>query len=168
MTLRSPRAAFGLLAATALALALVPATPAIAAKRKPKPTVKAVKNAKLGKKIVVDSRGRTLYRLDPETTTSLLCTSATCLGAWPLASVKSAKTKLVLGTGIQGTLRRLKRGTSYQLTLRGQPLYLFVGDTAAGQANGDGLVSFGGTWRVIPARTSTTTAAPPSSPIPAY
>ena len=38
-----------------------------------------------------------------------------------------------------------------QVTYAGHPLYAFVGDKAAGQTNGEGIVAFGGTWHVAKA-----------------
>jgi predicted lipoprotein with Yx(FWY)xxD motif len=35
-----------------------------------------------------------------------------------------------------------------QLAYKGHPLYMYAGDGAAGQTNGNGIVSFGGTWSV--------------------
>ncbi|HTX45529.1 MAG TPA: hypothetical protein VMD48_04580 [Solirubrobacteraceae bacterium] len=59
----------------------------------------------------------------------------------------------------------------YQLTLGGRPLYTFAEDGASGQANGNGIKSFGGTWHVIatsaasdaPATTTTTSATTSAS-----
>mgnify|MGYP001319081556 CR=1 FL=1 len=101
-----------------------------------------------GKSVVVNSRGRTLYILAPETVKRLLCTGS-CLSAWvPLRTGKS--TKLTAGKGVKGKLGRFSRGGgSYQVTLRGLPLYTYVGDSGAGTATGNGLKSFGGTWRIL-------------------
>ncbi len=89
--------------------------------------------------------------LTPETAKHLLCT-ATCLQFWrPVSAPKSGK--LVVGTGVKGKLGRLSRGSgSFQATLRGLPIYTFVGDTKAGQATGEGIQSFGGTWHVVKAK----------------
>ena len=48
-----------------------------------------------------------------------------------------------------------------QVADKGLPLYTFTNDTAAGDAKGEGLSSFGGTWHVVkvgtaPAASSTT------------
>jgi hypothetical protein len=52
--------------------------------------------------------------------------------------------------------------------LGGKPLYYFVGDTGTGEAKGNGITSFGGTWNVIAASggakvgpTTTTKSTPP-------
>lgn len=46
-----------------------------------------------------------------------------------------------------GTTKR-KDGTM-QVTYSGHPLYTFVEDEGPGEANGDGLVEFGGKWSVL-------------------
>jgi predicted lipoprotein with Yx(FWY)xxD motif len=38
-----------------------------------------------------------------------------------------------------------------QVTVNGWPMYLFVRDTAPGEANGQGSTGFGGLWQVVPA-----------------
>ncbi len=148
---RRRRAAFG-----RPALALLGTTAAVLAAAAPSgaktsPIVKASKNAALGKTLVVNRAGRTLYRLAPETPKRILCTGA-CLAAWPPLTVASSKTKLVAGTGVTGKLGLVRRGARFQVTLRGAPLYTFVGDTAKGQATGEGIASFGGVWHAVPAK----------------
>lgn len=98
--------------------------------------------------VVVDPRGRTLYTLSGETARHLKCTSKSCLKAWPPYKV-SADEQLTEGEGVHGKVGRVHRGGFYQVTLNGRPLYFFVGDHRAGVANGQALVSAGGTWRVV-------------------
>lgn len=138
-------------AVTALA-----ATAAVAVAATPKPIVKPSHNAALGKLIAVDAKkGRTLYWLSPETKTQLLCKSSACTGFWPPLTVKSLHTKVRAAFGIQGKLTVFKRPDGkFQVALRGKPLYRFAGDSAAGQANGEGIQTFGGTWHAMPARTT--------------
>jgi hypothetical protein len=40
-------------------------------------------------------------------------------------------------------------GVGTQVTSGGLPLYRYAGDRAAGDANGDGIVNFGGVWHVV-------------------
>jgi predicted lipoprotein with Yx(FWY)xxD motif len=42
----------------------------------------------------------------------------------------------------------------FQVALRGEPLYRYAGDASKGEANGEGLQDFGGTWHAVVARTS--------------
>ena len=140
------------------------------------PTVGAATNAKFGsEKIVVDTHGRTLYALSPETAHHLLCKSSECLSAWPPLTVHSHKGKLTAGPGVHGRLGILRRSDGMlQITLTGLPLYRFSGDSAKGAANGEGIKSFGGTWHAISAATgaapvptttpTTPTTTPPSEP----
>jgi predicted lipoprotein with Yx(FWY)xxD motif len=133
-------------------------------------TLKTAHNKTIGKTIVVDVKGRTVYELRGETRHHLLCTSKLCLQNWPPVTVRSAKTKLSKAAGIKGKLRILHRDHFFQVTLGGLPLYRFKFDTAKGQANGQGIVAFGGTWHVVTASShnrssgSTTTGSTTTSP----
>jgi predicted lipoprotein with Yx(FWY)xxD motif len=150
------------------ALAALAATTAVATGATTKPTIKAAHNAALNKTVVIDGKhGMTLYHLSPETKTHLLCSSTTCEGFWPPLTVRSRHTKLRKGAGITGKLTIFKRPDGkFQVALRGQPLYRFAGDSAKGQANGDGIQSFGGTWHAVTAKVPTTTSAPAPTPAP--
>jgi predicted lipoprotein with Yx(FWY)xxD motif len=132
--------------------------------------VKSTRNASLGRTIVVDAKGRTLYRLSGDTAAHLKCT-ASCLGFWPPLTVPSRKTALRAGPGVHGRLAILRRSNGVlQVTLRGLPLYRFMGDSAKGQAKGQGIKGFGGTWSVVSpsAAAGATPAAPKPSPYPTY
>jgi predicted lipoprotein with Yx(FWY)xxD motif len=148
------------------ALAAVSAAMALASSSTT-PTLTAATNTKFNEKIVVDAHGRTLYVLSPETSQHLLCKSSECLKFWPPLTVHTSKTKLKDGSGVHGHLGILKRSNgTLQVTLAGLPLYHFSGDSTKGQANGENVKSFGGTWHVLsaatnaapePAKTETTT-----------
>jgi predicted lipoprotein with Yx(FWY)xxD motif len=129
-------------------------------------TVGSASNSTLTEQIVVDAQGRTLYALRPETTHHLLCKSSECLKFWPPLTVHSTATKLEAGPGVHGRLGILRRSNGVlQVTLGGLPLYHYSGDRVKGQANGQSIHSFGGTWHVLPA-TSTTSPAAPTTPAP--
>ena len=116
-------------------------------------------NSMLGKPVVVNPQGRTLYRLSPETSKHLLCKSKECLTNWPAQTVKSAGTKLKAGSGVKGKLALLHRSNgTFQVTLNGLPLYRYAGDSAKGDVNGEGIESFGGTWHAVKASSSASTA----------
>ena len=52
--------------------------------------------------------------------------------------------------GVKGTFGTIKRSNgSLQATFDGHPLYAFVGDTAPGQAKGNGLNLSGGLWHEV-------------------
>jgi predicted lipoprotein with Yx(FWY)xxD motif len=132
-------------------------------------TVGSASNSTLGEQIVVDAQGRTLYALSPETAHHLLCKSSECLKFWPPVTVRSSKTKVLAGHGVHGHLAILRRGNGVlQVTLGGLPLYRYSGDQARGEANGQSIHSFGGTWHVLSATGSSSPATPakPTTPSP--
>jgi predicted lipoprotein with Yx(FWY)xxD motif len=108
------------------------------------------------KKVVVDSRGVTLYTLSGESVghvTHLKCVTSSCFKVWlPLKTTASAK--LTKASGVRGTLGKLHRikGKFDQVTLDGHPLYTFAQDKGKkGSAKGEGVKAFGGTWHVVAA-----------------
>ena len=124
-------------------------------------TVGSASNASLGERVAVNAQGRTLYALSPETTHHLLCTGNECLKVWPPVTVPSRKTKLKAGPGVQGHLGILRRSDGLlQVTLRGLPLYRFSHDHAKGEANGQDIESFGGTWHAVSAATKASSPSP--------
>ena len=125
----------------------------------PSLTLSSNANSMLGKPVLVNPQGRTLYRLSPETSKHLLCKSKECLTNWPPLTVKSAKTKLKAGSGVNGKLGLLHRSSgTLQVTLNGLPLYRYAGDSAKNDVNGEGIESFGGTWHAVKASSSSSTA----------
>jgi predicted lipoprotein with Yx(FWY)xxD motif len=107
-----------------------------------------------GVTVLTNSKGFTLYSFAPDTATKSACNGA-CAASWPPekapATVKSP----------YATIKRSDGST--QLTYRGHPLYTFTGDTAPGQANGNGVNAFGGLWHEVPA-TGSAVPAGSSSP----
>jgi predicted lipoprotein with Yx(FWY)xxD motif len=146
------------LAAAAATLLLAPM--ALATKPAVHNTIATAHNATLGQTIVVDARGKTAYRLDPETPGKLLCTSSSCLGTWHPITVPS-KAKLHAAQGVHGKLGVLHRAHGVlQVTLRGLPLYTYAPDSP-GDTMGEGLHTRGGTWKALSAA-SGSGIAPPS------
>jgi predicted lipoprotein with Yx(FWY)xxD motif len=115
----------------------------------------SVKTAKIGgATVLTSSKGFTLYSFAPDTPTKSNCNGA-CAQNWP--PVKGP----VTAAGITGTFGTIKRSDgSTQATFDAHPLYTFVGDTAPGQAKGNGLNAAGGLWHEI--TTSGTAAAAPA------
>src|SRR5262245_47738492 len=129
-------------------------TPAVA--RSTKATVAVAKVAPLGA-VLVDSKGRTLYPLT-DNGQAVAC-SGECAAIWPPRVVK-AGAKIKRGHGVTGIAAMAGTG---QVAEDGVPLYRFSGDTSAGQANGEGINSFGGIWHAAKASSSagtTPTMAP--------
>ena len=118
-------------------------------------TAGTLKTATIGGATVLTSaKGFTLYSFAPDTPTKSNC-NGTCAQNWP--PVKGPAT----ASGVTGTFGTIKRSDgSTQATFDGHPLYTFVGDTAPGQAKGNGLNVAGGLWHEI---TTSGTAAPAST-----
>jgi predicted lipoprotein with Yx(FWY)xxD motif len=94
-----------------------------------------------GVTVLTNANGRTLYWFAPDTATRSAC-YGTCAAYWP--PVQGAATA---GPGVTGRLGTITRSDgSVQATYDGHPLYTYVGDTAAGQANGNRLNLNGGLW----------------------
>jgi predicted lipoprotein with Yx(FWY)xxD motif len=94
-----------------------------------------------GQQVVTNSAGFTVYWFAPDTSTTSKCTGS-CATYWP--PVKGPATAMSGVTGKLGTITR-PDGTT-QATYDGHPLYTYVGDTAPGQAKGNGLNISGGLW----------------------
>ena len=96
-----------------------------------------------GATVLTNSKGFTLYSFAPDTSTKSNC-NGTCAQNWP--PVQGPAT----ASGVKGTFGTIKRSDgSTQATFDGHPLYTFVGDTAPGQAKGNGLNALGGLWHEI-------------------
>ena len=109
-----------------------------------------------GTAVVTNSKGMTLYWFVPDSSTASKCTGS-CATYWPPVTGP-----VTAGSGVTGTLGTITRadGTK-QATYDGHPLYTYVGDTAAGQAKGNGLNLSGGLWyemTVSGAKPGTTTS----------
>jgi predicted lipoprotein with Yx(FWY)xxD motif len=125
-------------------------------------TVDVANNPKLGK-ILVDSKGMTLYTFAKDTGTTSMCTGK-CAQFWPPVT----SSKPTGGSGVSSSMLGTTKGS--QVTYAGHPVYTFTLDKAAGQVNGNGLNEFGGVWNAVqpsgakaPAGTSATSAAGTSS-----
>jgi predicted lipoprotein with Yx(FWY)xxD motif len=129
-----------LLALSAIALIVTGAgVPARAATSKR--VVKEAHNAKLGRTVLVNLGGLTLYSLSAETHGKLICKGA-CLKDWhPLVVAAGVKPT---GPVRLGTIKRPDNGKR-QVTFEGRPLYTFDEDTKPGDLKGQGIKDVG-TW----------------------
>jgi predicted lipoprotein with Yx(FWY)xxD motif len=120
--------------------------------------VSTTRNATFGTILV--SGNRTLYTLSPGKTA---CTAA-CLKVWPELTLPKGVTKAKAGTGLKtAKLSSVKRhGGTRQVTYAGKALYRFVGDTKAGQANGN-VVDAWGKWSVVVTAKPAASATPSTS-----
>ena len=105
-----------------------------------------VRHTRLGR-ILVDSRGRTLYLFKKDTKRKSRCSGA-CATFWPPVTVSGKPTT---GHGARaskiGTIKR--SGGKRQVTYNGHPLYRFVMDKKPGNTNGEGVTAFGARWFVV-------------------
>jgi predicted lipoprotein with Yx(FWY)xxD motif len=122
-----------------------PVNAASVTRSSPRPTVQ-VRRTRLGK-ILVDSRGRTLYLFKKDTRAKSRC-SGSCAVNWPplLATGRPRA-----GGGVKAsklaTTRRSDGKT--QVVYNGHPLYRFIADAKPGDTNGEGLTAFGARWFVV-------------------
>lgn len=105
-----------------------------------------VGNSSLGH-IVVDSAGRTLYLFEKDRNHQSMCAGA-CATYWP--PLTSSGTPVALHGANPSLVGTIKRSDgSVQVTYAGHPLYLYVGDSQAGQTNGEGSMAFGAGWDAL-------------------
>ena len=106
----------------------------------------AIAKLSLGR-VLVDSKGRTLYDFPPDKGTTSVCYGA-CAALWPPFTTSG---KPVAGPGVRqsllGTTRR--KDGKLEVTYNRHPLYYYVADRKAGQTTGQGLNQFGSPWWVI-------------------
>jgi predicted lipoprotein with Yx(FWY)xxD motif len=108
--------------------------------------VSAAPAPELGK-VVVDSKGFTLYDFHKDKGTTSSCYGG-CAKVWPplLTDSQPKGAGGVMGSKL-GTTKR-KDGTT-QVTLAGHPLYTYVEDTKPGEAKGNDFSSFGAEWYAL-------------------
>lgn len=105
-----------------------------------------VRSTGLGK-ILVDSRGRTLYLFKKDTGPKSTCSGA-CASAWP--PFRTSGTPKA-GSGVTASLlgTTTRSDGNDEVTYNGHPLYYYVGDQKAGDTNGQDLNQFGAAWYVL-------------------
>ncbi len=115
-------------------------------------------NATLGKTVLVNGKGRTLYTLSSESKHKINCKSA-CMSLWP--PLKIRKGLKPVGAAHLGVLKR--REGFLQVTFKGRPLYTYGGDAKKGDANGEGI-KFVGVWHAAAVGKATSTTGPTTTP----
>jgi predicted lipoprotein with Yx(FWY)xxD motif len=144
------------LLAAALASRSSGATSASMASQASRQVVKTAKSKTLGKTILVNRNGLTLYSLSAETHGRFICSNDACLSLWtPLVVPRGTKPT---GSHSLGTIRRPDSGR-IQVTYRGRPLYTFNEDKKPGDVRGNGFKDVG-TW--LAATPGAATSAPPA------
>jgi predicted lipoprotein with Yx(FWY)xxD motif len=130
-------------------------------------------------RILVNSRGRTLYLFKKDRGTKSACSGA-CATAWPPLRTSGKPT---VGHGAKASLLGTTRRSDGkpQVTYNGHPLYTFIMDKKSGDTHGEGFSAFGGRWFVLspagkqisrrsskPVSRASSSAAPaPAAPAPA-
>jgi predicted lipoprotein with Yx(FWY)xxD motif len=108
----------------------------------PSGTMLATADTPLGK-VVTDSSGFTLYRFDPDTSTSSACTGV-CATLWP---PETGTPSPAAGTTLPGMLSTITRPDgSTQVAYDGHPAYRYTKDSGPHQTNGEGVLN---QWHVI-------------------
>lgn len=113
------------------------------------PAIRAAAVAGLGT-VLVDGSGFTLYAFMPDHRSHPTCVGL-CAVEWQPMELPGTATAAAAGPGVRagllGTARRADGAV--QVTYAGWPLYRWTGDTAPGEATGEGLNNLGGLWYVI-------------------
>ena len=102
--------------------------------------------------VVVDGRGRTVYILTSGGHTNVPCTASSgCTKLWPTLPLPGGVSAATAGSGVKASLlgtKKLSDGKTYP-TYNGWLIYEYAGDSGPGQAKGQRINSFGGTWYVL-------------------
>jgi predicted lipoprotein with Yx(FWY)xxD motif len=117
--------------------------------------------------VLVDAAGRTVYVFSSDKHHHPTCANA-CAGYWPPLLVSHVHAGMGVKKKWLGSVKRAdgKR----QATYHHWPLYTFVGDKKSGEATGQGMHGFGGSWSTITAKgrtdfgKATARPGPPTSP----
>lgn len=94
--------------------------------------------------LVTDDKGMTLYRYDKDQASPSKWTCAgACTKTWMPVMVQGSVRTMGVEKGLLGTVHR---NGMKQVTLAGWPLYRYMGDTSAGQMNGQRM---NGQWYAV-------------------
>jgi predicted lipoprotein with Yx(FWY)xxD motif len=102
-------------------------------------------NAKLGKQIIVDAKGMTVYLYDPDGASTTTKVPDAIKANWPPVVAAGAPG---VGAGLDQAkvAAQMQADGTSQVSYDGHLLYTFVGDKAPGDVVGQGL---GGVWFVL-------------------
>jgi predicted lipoprotein with Yx(FWY)xxD motif len=138
------------------------ASPSTSAPAAASVTIAATNVPGVGTVLVNASDGKTLYLLTSEKGGKLTCTDANgCTKVWPDTELPAGVTQATAGKGVQASMLGTVKNTAGNLyvTYGGWPLYEYSGDPGPGMANGQAIVSFGGTWWALNAAGQPVTTA---------
>jgi predicted lipoprotein with Yx(FWY)xxD motif len=102
-------------------------------------------------KVLVDGQGLTLYLFVPDKQSGISTCYGKCAQAWPPLLLPAGVTAPLAGAGIKNGLLGTTHRTdgTIQVTYNKWPLYLWVIDSAPGDATGQGINNNGGLWFVL-------------------
>src|SRR5882724_1981311 len=108
----------------------------------------AIEKSPLGR-ILVDSKGITLYDFVKDKGTTSVCYGA-CAALWPPLLTKG---KPVAGPGVRASLlgTTKRKDGRLEVTYNGHPLYYFVSDRKPGHTASKGINQFGAPWWALSA-----------------
>ncbi len=110
--------------------------------------------------VLTNANGYTLYYFTKDTATTSACTGS-CASLWPALTTTAHKLKSPSGLG---SFSVVSDSHGSQVAYNGHLLYTYTGDSAPGQANGQGLHLDGGIWWVAtPSLTAGSASASSSS-----
>jgi len=107
----------------------------------------AAKSSDLGKTILVDSKGDTVYLFEKDDEPDESYCNGGCAKVWPPVTTSGKPQAKGLDASKLGTLKR-DDGT-IQMTYAGHPLYTYENDHRPGEAKGNGLKEFGAEWYAL-------------------
>ena len=105
--------------------------------------------------VLTNAQGMTLYYRTSDTPSSVC--SGGCASAWPPVL---STTMPGVSTTLPGTFSLMNDANGSQVAYNGHPLYTYSGDSAPGQANGQGI---GNVWFVAPTTLPASTTTPSGS-----
>ncbi len=102
-------------------------------------------------RVLVDGYGLTLYLFVPDGQSGKSTCSGYSASRWPPLTLPAGVTTPFVGPGADGALVKTTRRSdgALQVTYDGWPLYHWIGDTAAGQDNGQNIDDSGGYWYAV-------------------
>lgn len=105
-------------------------------------------NATLGKKIIVDGAGKTVYLYMPDGTSKTSTVSASIKANWPPVKAAASAPKVSSDLDQSKVAVNMQSDGTSQLSYNGHLLYYFINDSAPGDAKGNTL---GNVWYALSA-----------------
>jgi predicted lipoprotein with Yx(FWY)xxD motif len=105
----------------------------------PTPIITIKTSATLGKYLAA-TNGMTLYTYSKDKADASNCIGS-CAISWPPYTILATRV-LTAGANINGDLSNINRGTSFQLTYNGMPLYFWSLDSKPGDTTGNNVNGF--------------------------